>query len=65
MPYVKMMRGATAKTVEKVDIVSNEVVDSWSTIARAAQIENIPSAKLSRMCKNKQVVNDIYYYRTV
>lgn len=65
IPYVKMMRGATAKTVEKVDIVSNEVVDSWSTIARAAQFENIPSAKLSRMCKNKQVVNDIYYYRTV
>jgi hypothetical protein len=59
-----MMRGATAKTVEKVDIISNEVVDSWSTIARAAQVENIPSARLSRMCKSKQVVNDIYYYRT-
>ena len=63
IPYVKSMRGATAKTVEKVDILSNEVVDSWSTIAKAAQVENIPSAKLSRMCKNKVVVNDSYYYR--
>jgi hypothetical protein len=65
IPYIKSMRSATAKTVEKVDILSNEVVDSWSTIAKAAQVENIPSAKLSRMCKNKVVVNDNYYYRSI
>jgi hypothetical protein len=33
----------------------------WDTIAKAAESEGISSAKMSRCCKNKNIINDYYY----
>lgn len=53
----------TAKKVEKRDLDGN-YVESWTTIAKAAEAEGIAAAKLSRMIKNK-VKTDSGYYITV
>lgn len=47
---------STAKKVTKRN-ADGEVIASWSTIAKAAQDEGIPTAKLSRAIKNETVIN--------
>lgn len=56
---------STAKRVEKIDVTTCEVITSWNTIAKAASFENIPAARMSRLCKRKEIINDLYYYRSV
>lgn len=63
IPYIKCKTSSTAKKVQKIDIVTNEILNSWNTIAKSAEDEKISSAKMSRLCKNKEIVNDSYYYR--
>lgn len=50
----------TSKSVMKRDKDGN-VIDQWSTIAKAAQAEGISAPKMSRIIKNKDVLNDYYY----
>ena len=38
-------------------------MNTWNTIAKAGISENISPCKMSRLCKNKIVINDTYYYR--
>uniref|UniRef100_A0A6C0JN03 MSV199 domain-containing protein n=1 Tax=viral metagenome TaxID=1070528 RepID=A0A6C0JN03_9ZZZZ len=55
---------STGKKVEKREVKTNNLIGTWETIAKAAEAENIGSAKMSRSIKNKVVFND-YYYSTV
>ena len=48
--------------VEKRDAQTNELINTFETIAKAAESENFCSAKMSRSIKNKVVFNDDYYY---
>lgn len=54
---------STAKNVEK-RTTDDVIIDSWSTIAKAAEAEGLPPAKLSRIIKAKQLYNDYYYVVT-
>ena len=54
---------STAKKVEKRS-VDDVILESWSTIAKAAEAEGLPPAKLSRIIKAKQLYNDYYYVVT-
>lgn len=53
----------TSKAVEKVDLVSEVVLDTWPSIAKAAEREKISPALLSRQISNKVIINNSYYYR--
>jgi hypothetical protein len=52
---------STGKSVEKRDASNNILIETWETIAKAAQTENISAAKMSRSIKNKTVFEDYYY----
>jgi prophage antirepressor-like protein len=52
----------TGKMVEKRDAQTNELIETFETIAKAAESENIAGPKMSRSIKNKVVFNDDYYY---
>ncbi len=53
---------STAKKVQKRNSDTQEVLDNWPTIAKAAESENISAAKMSRSIKNNVVFNNSYYY---
>jgi hypothetical protein len=52
---------STGKKVYKREMESNILLASWDTIAKAAESENMCSAKMSRYVKNKNIINDYYY----
>lgn len=52
---------STAKKVEKRDNTTHEVLDIWTTIAKAAEAEGISATKMSRSIKNKCVFESYYY----
>jgi hypothetical protein len=52
---------STGKMVNKVEVTTGVVLASWSTIAKAAETENMSAAKMSRSVKNKTIFNDYYY----
>ena len=52
---------STAKKVEKRDLKTNTTLDTWTTIAKAAESEGISAAKMSRSIKNNIKFNDYYY----
>lgn len=52
---------STAKKVKKRDIETHSVIDSWSTIVKAAEAEGISATKMSRSIKNKVKFKDYYY----
>jgi hypothetical protein len=56
----------TGKKVEKRDVKTNAVLNTWTTIANAAIAENISTAKMSRSVKNKVVFSteegEEYFY---
>jgi len=56
---------STGKTVEKRLIHTNELLGTWETIAKAAEIEKVCAAKMSRSIKNKTVFNNDYYFCVV
>ena len=53
---------STGKMVEKRDVQTNELIETFETIAKAAEEEKIAPVKMSRSIKNKVVFNDDYYY---
>ncbi len=58
----KKQSSSTAKKVQKRDSKTQEILDNWPTIAKAAESENISAAKMSRSIKNNVVFNNSYYY---
>lgn len=52
----------TGKKVEKREIKTDALIQSWETIAKAAASELVCPAKMSRMIKNKVIIDDDYYY---
>jgi hypothetical protein len=51
----------TSKKVYKREATTNEILGSWDTIAKTAEIENVSTAKMSRYIKNKTIVGDYYF----
>jgi hypothetical protein len=62
-PYIQKEKilSSTGKKVYKREKDTNELLATWDTIAKAAEIEGICSAKMSRYIKNKNIINDYYY----
>jgi hypothetical protein len=60
--YVKKVVSTTGKKVEKIELSTGYILDTWDTIAKAAVSENISAAKMSRSIKNNVMFND-YFYR--
>ena len=56
---------STGKKVEKRDVRTNEVLQTWETIAKAAIEEQMCPANMSRIIKNKSIIKDDYYYCTI
>jgi hypothetical protein len=60
--YVKNVVSTTGKKVEKIELSTGYILDTWDSIAKAAVSENISAAKMSRSIKNNVTFND-YFYR--
>lgn len=60
--YVKKIVSVTGKKVEKVELSSGHVLETWNTIAKASDVESISKTKMSRSIKNKTIFTD-YFYR--
>jgi prophage antirepressor-like protein len=60
--FIHKTTSSTGKCVEKRDKNTNDLLETWETIAKAAVSENISAAKMSRSIKNKTVFNDEYFY---
>ena len=61
-PYIqKQITSSTGKKVYKREKTTNELLSTWDTIAKAAEMEGICSAKMSRYIKNKNIIDDYYY----
>jgi hypothetical protein len=60
--YVKKIVSVSGKKVEKVELSSGLVLETWDTIAKAGIAENFAASKMSKCIKNKKIFTD-YYYR--
>jgi hypothetical protein len=58
------MTSSTGKKVEKRSKNGDLLLGTWETIAKAAEVEKMCAAKMSRSIKNKVLFNDDYYYCT-
>ena len=52
---------STGKKVYKREVKTDILLATWDTIAKAAELEYISAAKMSRCVKNKTIINDYYY----
>lgn len=52
----------TGKKVEKREATTHQLLGTWPTIAKAALVEGMCAAKMSRCIKSKTVLNDCYYH---
>ena len=57
----RISSASCGKCVQKLDAKTKEVLNSWSSIAKAALHEEFSSAKMSRAIKNNTLINDAYY----
>ena len=57
----RICSASSGKCVQKLDAKTKEVLNSWSSIAKAALHEEFSSAKMSRAIKNNTLINDAYY----
>ena len=57
----RICTASTGKSVQKIDANTKEVLNTWSSIAKAALSEEFSSAKMSRAIKNNNLVNGCYY----
>ena len=57
----RICTASTGKSVQKIDANTKEVLNTWSSIAKAALSEKFSSAKMSRAIKNNNLVNGCYY----
>jgi hypothetical protein len=63
--YKHKNTSSTGKKVEKIECKTGQVLCCWSSIAKAAEDENISAAKMSRSIKNNVIFNNDYYYKSV
>ena len=54
----------TGKIVHKIDALTKNVLNTWTSIAKAAFHEELSSAKISRAIKNNTLINNAFYYVT-
>jgi len=59
--YKPKLISSTGKKVYKRETNTNILLATWDTIAKAAELEGISAAKMSRCVKNKTIVHDYYY----
>lgn len=59
--YKPKLISSTGKKVYKREAKTNILLASWDTIAKAAELEGISTANMSRCVKNKNIINDYYY----
>jgi len=59
--YKPQLISSTGKKVYKKEKDTDQLLATWDTIAKAAEIENISASKMSRYIKNKIIINDYYY----
>jgi len=59
--YIPKIISSTGKKVYKREKDTNQLLSSWDTIAKAAEIEGISTSKMSRNIKNKIILNDYFY----
>jgi hypothetical protein len=59
--YVHKNVTSTGKRVNKICSKTNQVLNTWTTIIKAATAENMCASKMSRSIKNKIVHNDYFY----
>jgi prophage antirepressor-like protein len=57
---INQTTSSTGKKVTKRS-TNGDVVATWTTIAKAAQDEGLPTAKLSRVIKNETIINGFRY----
>jgi len=57
----RISSASSGKCVQKLDAKTKEVLNSWSSIAKAALHEEFSSAKMSRAIKNNTLIKDAYY----
>ena len=60
--YVKKIVSVSGKKVEKVELSSGHILETWDSIVKAAEAESICKTKMSRSIKNKTIFTD-YFYR--
>ena len=60
-PNIRKTYNVTGKKVQKIDMYSGDIINTWITIAKAAQNEQMSASKMSRSIKNKIMYNDCYY----
>jgi cell division septum initiation protein DivIVA len=60
-PVISVQISTTGKKVEKRLVVSNQLLKTWDTIAKAAAAEGFSTAKMSRSVKDKTKFQDYYY----
>jgi prophage antirepressor-like protein len=53
---------STAKKIEKRDYITDNVLNTWSTIKKASTEEGFSAAKMSRAVKNKIIFDNKHYY---
>jgi hypothetical protein len=59
--YEHKITSSTGKKVNKVCMTTNQIINSWDTIIKAATNENMSAAKMSRSIKNKTENNGFFY----
>jgi hypothetical protein len=59
--YEHKITSSTGKKVNKVCRTTNQIINSWDTIIKAATNENMSAAKMSRSIKNKTENNGFFY----
>lgn len=52
----------TGKKVEKREATTHQLLGTWPTIAKAALVEGMCAAKMSRCIKAKTILNECYYH---
>ena len=59
--YKPKLISSTGKKVYKREEQTDILLATWDTIAKAALLEGISTARMSRCVKNKIIINDYYY----
>jgi len=59
--YQHKKTSSTGKMVKKICTKSNQVINTWETILKAATDENMSAATMSRNVKNKKIFEGYYY----
>jgi hypothetical protein len=59
--YKPKLISSTGKKVYKREKETNQLLSTWDSIAKAAHVEGISAAKMSRCVKNKIIINDYFY----